>query len=232
MFEELKQRVFEANLMLPEYGLITFTWGNVSEITEDRKYVAIKPSGVEYSKMTVDDIVVVTIDGEVVEGTLKPSSDTPTHLELYRNFPDVNAIVHTHSKWATTFAQSKIDIKPFGTTHADYFHGNIPCTDQLSNAQINGDYELETGKIIVETFRERNIKASSVPAVLVGSHGPFTWGTNAKKAVENSVVLEEVAHMAYMNILLKGEDFEQMKPELLDKHFLRKHGSNSYYGQK
>jgi L-ribulose-5-phosphate 4-epimerase len=231
MFEKLKQEVFEANLLLPEYGLITFTWGNVSQISEDRKYVAIKPSGVEYSTMTVDDIVVLTLDGEVVEGKLKPSSDTPTHLELYREFKDINAIVHTHSKWATTMAQAKYDVKPMGTTHADYFYGNIPCTNQLTNEQINGDYELETGKIIVETFKARNIEPKNMPAVLVGSHGPFTWGKNARKAVENSVVLEEVSHMAYMNYLLRGTDLEPMKSELLDKHFLRKHGANSYYGQ-
>lgn len=232
MFEALKKEVLEANLLLPKYELVTFTWGNVSAITEDRKYVAIKPSGVEYDTMTVDDIVVVDLEGNVIEGEKRPSSDTATHLELYRSFPSIKAVVHTHSKWATTFAQSKCDIRPLGTTHADYFYGNVPCTDQLSNDQIGGDYELETGKIIVDTFNERGIEASNVPAVLVGSHGPFTWGRSAKKAVENSVVLEEVAHMAYMNMLLKGSELDAMKPELLDKHFLRKHGANSYYGQK
>ncbi len=232
MFRKLKKEVYEANLLLPKYGLVTFTWGNVSAITDDRKYVAIKPSGVEYEMMTIDDIVVLDLDGNVVEGNKNPSSDTKTHLELYKKYKDINAIVHTHSRMATIFAQCKTDIKPLGTTHADYFYGNVPCTEIISNEQIKGDYELETGKLIIDTFEQRGIKPMEVPAVLVASHGPFTWGETAKKAVENSVVLEEVAYMAYSNLLIKGIDFEQMKQEILDKHYLRKHGAGSYYGQK
>lgn len=229
MLESLKAEVLKANLLLPKYGLVVFTWGNVSAIDREKGLVAIKPSGVEYDAMTADDIVIVDLDGKVIEGKLKPSSDTPTHLELYRKFPDLGGIVHTHSRWATIFAQAKQPIKAYGTTHADYFYGEIPCTRLLSEAEIAGDYELNTGKVIVETFT--NIDPDFVPGVVVASHGPFAWGKDALDAVHNAVVMEEVAmmdwHAKQSNPLL-----EPMQKELLDKHFLRKHGKNAYYGQR
>lgn len=229
MLERLKQEVYEANLALPRQGLITLTWGNVSGIDRDAGLVVIKPSGVEYDAMKVEDMVVVELaTGKVVEGKLKPSSDTPTHLELYRNFKEIGGIVHTHSRWATIWAQSKLSIPALGTTHADYFYDNIPCTRLLTKSEIEHNYELETGKVIVETFR--NLNPENVPGVVVASHGPFSWGKSALKAVENAIVLEEVAMMAWHSVLLNRT--ERIQQELLDKHFLRKHGATAYYGQK
>lgn len=229
MLEELKKRVCEANLMLPKYGLVTFTWGNASGIDREQGLMVIKPSGVEYDGMKADDMAVVDLEtGTTVEGKYKPSSDTATHLELYRAFKDIGGIVHTHSHWATTFAQSKLPIKAMGTTHADYFYGDIPCTRPMTLAEINGEYEVETGKVIVETFRD--IQPNDMPGVLVCSHGPFTWGTSPVNAVHNAVVLEECACMAWQNLLL-NPDQPSMQRELLDKHYLRKHGKNAYYGQ-
>jgi L-ribulose-5-phosphate 4-epimerase len=229
MLEYLKQQVFEANLLLPKYSLVTFTWGNVSGIDRKSRLVAIKPSGVSYSEMTPESIVIVNFAGEVIEGRLKPSSDTPTHIELYKAFPNIGGIVHTHSRWATSFAQAGMSIDATGTTHADYFYGTIPCTRQLTSAEIAGEYEKETGKVIIETLK--NIDPDSVPAVLCQNHGPFCWGKTPEKAVENAVVLEEVAFMQYHALRLNPE-LSTMPKELLDKHFLRKHGKNAYYGQK
>lgn len=231
MLEKLKQEVYEANMLLPKYGLITFTWGNVSAIDRASGLIVIKPSGVEYDVMTADQMVVVNLDGKIVEGTLNPSSDTPTHVELYRQFPDVGGIVHTHSSWATIFAQAGRGVKAYGTTHADYFYGEIPCTRPMTPAEIQGEYELETGKVIVETFK--GIDPLTIPAVLVKSHGPFTWGKDAHEAVHNAVVLEQLAMMAfYTESLSTGSATSPMQQELLDKHYLRKHGANAYYGQK
>ncbi len=227
MLEKLKQEVYEANMMLPEYGLVTFTWGNVSAIDRETNLVVIKPSGVEYNKLKAVDMVVQDLDGNVVEGDLNPSSDTPTHLELYRQFKNIKGIVHTHSPWATIWAQSGKSINAYGTTHADYFYGPIPCTRKMTPEEIQSEYELNTGKVIVETFGGSN--PDHMPGVLVNSHGPFTWGTDAKNAVHNAVVLEEIAKMAYYTESLGKTT--PMQPELLDKHFLRKHGANAYYGQ-
>ncbi|WP_105301553.1 L-ribulose-5-phosphate 4-epimerase [Anaerococcus marasmi] len=229
MFEELRERVYQANLLLPKYGLVKFTWGNVSEITEDRKYVVIKPSGVEYDQMKASDMVVVDMDGNVVEGDLKPSSDTPTHIELYKSFPEISGITHTHSRWATIMAQAKQDVKAAGTTHADYFYGPIPVTRDMTKEEIEGQYEKNTGLVIIETFKERNIKADEVPAVLVANHGPFTFGKDAGDSVFHSVVLEEIAFMDWHLESIGKKD--SMSQDLLDKHYLRKHGENSYYGQ-
>lgn len=229
MFEELKERVYQANLLLPKYELVKFTWGNVSEITEDRKYIVIKPSGVEYDQMKASDMVVVDMDGNVVEGDLKPSSDTPTHIELYKSFPEISGITHTHSRWATIMAQAKLDVKAAGTTHADYFYGPIPVTRDMTKEEIEGEYEKNTGLVIIETFKGRNIKADQVPAVLVANHGPFTFGKDAEDSVFHSVVLEEVAFMDWH--LESLEKKNPMSQDLLDKHYLRKHGANSYYGQ-
>ena len=231
MYKELKERVFKANMQLPQYGLVKFTWGNVSEIDREKGVMAIKPSGVEYSTMTAEDMVVVDVEsGKVVEGKYKPSSDTDTHLEIYRNFKDVGGIVHTHSRWATIFAQMKKDIPALGTTHADYFYGSIPATRDMTKSEIEGEYELNTGKVIVETFAERGINPKDVPSVLVASHGPVCWGRDAANAVHNAVVLEEVAFMAWHT--MTNSDISSMDSNLLDKHYLRKHGANAYYGQK
>ena len=227
MLELLKQEVYEANLLLPKYNLVTFTWGNVSGIDREQGLIVIKPSGVEYGDMKVEDMVVVDMEGNVVEGHYKPSSDTATHLELYRNFPNIGGVVHTHSKWATITAQIGKSIIPQGTTHADYFGGTIPCTRDMTQAEVEGEYELNTGKVIVETFVGLN--PDYIPGVLVKNHGPFTWGTDAKNAVHNSVVLEEVAHMAWFT---QAENPDAMPDYLLNKHFMRKHGPNAYYGQK
>ncbi|MBO4653596.1 MAG: L-ribulose-5-phosphate 4-epimerase [Lachnospiraceae bacterium] len=228
--EQLKKEVLEANLELPKYGLVTFTWGNVSGYDPESGLVVIKPSGVSYDGMTVDDMVVVDLQGDIVEGTKKPSSDTPTHLALYRAWPGVRGVVHTHSRNATTYAQACLDIVAGGTTHGDYFYGDIPCTRYMTPEEIAGDYELETGNVIIETFAKRGIEPLNIPAVLVRSHGPFTWGTSPAEAVHNAVVLEELAYMAMHSQMLIG-DAPCMQQELLDKHFLRKHGPNAYYGQ-
>ena len=230
MLEELKKEVLEANLMLPKYGLVTFTWGNVSGLDEQSGIMVIKPSGVEYDRLTADDMVCVDIaTGKKVEGELSPSSDTDTHIQLYRAFKGVRGICHTHSRWATSFAQAGVGIMPLGTTHADYFYGEIPCTRNMTPDEINGEYELETGKVIAETFAGKN--ALEIPAVLVCSHGPFTWGKSAYEAVHNAVVLEEAAFMNYHAMGLMPT-IQPMQKELLDKHYLRKHGENAYYGQK
>lgn len=228
MLDSLKRQVFEANLLLPKYRLVTFTWGNVSGIDRAKGLVAIKPSGVSYEEMTVEDMVIVDLDGKVIEGKLKPSSDTPTHVELYKAFPNIGGIVHTHSRWAASFAQAGCPIEPTGTTHADYFDGPVPCTRPMTSAKIAGDYEKETGKVIIETFF--NLDPDAIPAVLVYSHGPFCWGKTPEKAVEAAVVLEEVAFMQYHALSLNPE-LLPMQKELLDKHFKRKHGKNAYYGQ-
>lgn len=229
MLDTLKQRVYEANLLLPKHNLAIFTWGNASEIDRESGIFAIKPSGVDYDKMTPDDMVLMNLDGEIVEGKYKPSSDTPTHLELYKAFQNIGGVVHTHSRWATSFAQAGMGIPALGTTHADYFYGEIPCTRAMNGAEINGEYEKETGTVIIEAFK--NIDPMSIPAVLVKSHGPFTWGTSADDAVHNAVVLEEAAFMAYHALTL-NKGLPSMDKTLLDKHYLRKHGANAYYGQK
>lgn len=230
MLNKLKKAVYEANLMLPKYGLITFTWGNVSVIDRESGLVVIKPSGVEYDNMTIDDMVVVDLEtGNVVEGKWKPSSDTPTHLELYSAFENVGGIVHTHSCWATSFAQAGMGIRPLGTTHGDYFYGEIPCTRAMTHEEITGEYEKETGRVIIETFKD--FDPMTIPAVLVKNHGVFAWGKDAYDAVHNAVVLEEVAVMNYRTIQL-NPTVENMKQELLDKHYLRKHGETAYYGQE
>jgi L-ribulose-5-phosphate 4-epimerase len=227
MLENLKKQVYDANMMLPKYGLITFTWGNVSGIDRAQNLVVIKPSGVEYERLTAADMVVVDLfTGEKVEGALKPSSDTDTHLELYRSFSNIGGVVHTHSRWATVFAQEKTAIPALGTTHADYFYGAIPCTRPMTAAEIAGAYELETGKVIAETCPTPD----QIPAVLVASHGPFTWGKDPYDAVHNAVVLEELAFMAWHN-LQRVPGLPPMQPQLLDKHYLRKHGKDAYYGQ-
>ena len=230
MLEDLKQAVWEANLRLPKYNLVTFTWGNVSGIDRQKGLMVIKPSGVEYDALKPSDLVVVDLEtGKSVEGDLNPSSDTDTHLVLYRAFPNIGGVVHTHSRWATIFAQAGRGVPALGTTHGDYFYGEIPCTRRMTAEEIGGRYELETGNVIVERFR--HLDPDSVPAVLVHSHGPFCWGKDAKEAVHNAVVLEEVAFMAWHNLALDAA-LPPMQQELLDKHFLRKHGKNAYYGQK
>ena len=226
IFTELKHDVYEANLMLPKYGLVCLTWGNVSAISRVEGLIVIKPSGVEYDNMKAEDMVIVDLVGNVVEGAYKPSSDTATHIELYRNFPDIGAIVHTHSTWATIMSQIGRPIPPFGTTHADYFAQAIPCTRDMTEEEISSDYERETGKVIIEAFK--GINPLDIPGVLVKNHGPFTWGTSPKKAVENAFVLEEVAKMAYYTQLAGTAAMPEM---LLNKHFYRKHGANAYYGQ-
>ena len=228
MLEKLKAEVLEANLELPKKDLVTYTWGNVSGIDREQGLVVIKPSGVSYDKMTADDLVVVDLEGNVVEGDLKPSSDTATHLVLYKNFPNIGGIVHTHSPWATSWAQAGRAIPAFGTTHADYFYGEIPCTRKMTAEEITGEYEKETGNVIVETFEGK--EALDIPAVVVNNHGPFAWGTDASNAVHNAVVLEEVAKMGYRTITL-NQEISAIDQVLLDKHFLRKHGKNAYYGQ-
>lgn len=235
MLEELKEAVLQANLELPRRGLVVYTWGNVSGVDRERGLMVIKPSGVSYENMKASDMVVVSLEtGERVEGSLNPSSDTPTHVVLYRAFPALGGVVHTHSRWATTFAQAGRDLPPLGTTHADHFYGAVPCTRAMRREEIEGapgHYEWETGRVIEETFRERKIDADAVPAALVRSHGPFTWGKTPAKAVENAVVLEELAFMAWHDLAL-DPDIPDMPRALLDKHYLRKHGASAYYGQK
>lgn len=229
MLERLKEQVLEANRALPGYGLVTFTWGNVSGIDRDQGLVVIKPSGVAYEALKRDDMVVVDLEGNRVEGKLNPSSDTPTHVALYRAFPEIGGIVHTHSSWATVWAQAGRGIPAYGTTQADYFYGEIPCTRLMTEVEIRGEYELETGHVIAETFAGRD--PSAVPGVLVNGHAPFCWGKDADNALHNAVVLEEVAKMAYHTLQL-NPNIGPMQQELLDKHFLRKHGKDAYYGQK
>jgi len=230
MYTQLKDRVYQANLLLPKYNLVKFTWGNVSEIDREHSVIGIKPSGVEYENLTPQDIVIVDLKtGKVVEGNLKPSSDTETHLEIYRRFENVGGIVHTHSQWATIFSQMGKEIPALGTTHADYFYGNIPVTRPMTSMEIASNYEENTGKVIVETFNK--LSYNDVPSVLVHSHGPFSWGKDAYNAVHNAVVLEEVAFMAWHSLVLNS-NLQSMQQELLDKHYLRKHGEKSYYGQK
>ena len=230
--ESLKREVFEANLLLPKHGLVTFTWGNVSGIDREEGLVVIKPSGVEYEKLAPDDMVVVELlNGNVVGGSLKPSSDTPTHLELYKSFPKIGGIVHTHSRHATAFAQAMRPIPPLGTTHADYFHGEVPCTRDLAIDEISGDYEIETGRVIVERFADLGLSPEEVPAALAARHGPFAWGETALAAVRNAVALEAVAEIACHSIALSGTYFDELPRALLDKHYSRKHGDKAYYGQ-
>ena len=229
MLEELKKKVYEANMELPKRGLITYTWGNVSAIDREAGLFVIKPSGVDYDELTPDDMVVMDLEGNKVEGKYNPSSDTPTHLELYKKFESLGGIVHTHSPWATSWAQSCRDIPCYGTTHADYFYGNIPCARGLTEEEINGEYEKNTGLVIIETFEGKDPK--SVPGVLCSNHGPFTWGKDAAEAVHNAVVLEEVAKMAFCTEML-NPDVKPAPQTLQNKHFLRKHGPGAYYGQK
>lgn len=228
MLKKLKAEVFQANLDLIKNDLVMFTWGNVSGIDREKGLMVIKPSGMHYDAMKPDDMVVVDMEGKIVNGKLKPSSDTETHLELYRSFGNIGGIVHTHSEWATGWAQAGSGIPPLGTTHADYFDGEIPCTRSLTEEEVNGDYELETGKVIVETFRELN--PDTIPAVLVKSHGPFCWGTSPEDAIQNALFLETLARMAFRTIILGNNmPIDQF---LLDKHYWRKHGTKAYYGQK
>ena len=231
MLEELKEKVFRANLDLVKHNLVIFTWGNVSGIDREKGLVVIKPSGVSYDTMKASDMVVVSLEtGEVVEGDLNPSSDTPTHLVLYRAFPELGGIVHTHSTYATAWAQAGKDIPSIGTTHADYFHDSIPCTDDMTEAEVMGDYELETGNVIVKRIQAGNINPVHTPGVLVKNHGPFSWGKDADNAVYNAVVMEQVAKMAFVSFSVNPET--TMNPLLIEKHFSRKHGPNAYYGQK
>ena len=227
MLEILKEQVFKANLDLVKHGLVLFTWGNASAIDRESGLVVIKPSGVSYETMKPEDMVVVNLDGKVVEGSLNPSSDTPTHLVLYKAFPEIGGIVHTHSTFATAWAQAGRSIPNIGTTHADYFHEDIPCTRDMTKAEVFGEYEAETGNVIVEAFKGKN--PSDTPAVLVKNHGPFVWGTDAANAVHNAVVLEEVAKMAYLSSTLSNPS---MNKYLIEKHYSRKHGPDAYYGQK
>lgn len=228
MLENLKKSVYKANLDLVKHGLVIFTWGNVSAFDREKKLMVIKPGGISYEEMKPEQMVVVDMKGNVVEGTLNPSSDTATHLVLYKNFPGIRAVVHAHSEWATSWAQAGKEIPALGTTHADYFYGDIPCTRQLTEKEIEGDYELETGNVIIETFN--GIDPMLIPGVLIHSHGPFTWGNSPENAIENAVVLEQIAKMAFNTFLLeKNPEFDK---KLLEKHFLRKHGKDAYYGQK
>ena len=230
MLEELKQKVYEANMELPKRGLITYTWGNVSGRDKETGYFVIKPSGVDYEVLKPEDMVVLDLDGNIIEGTYRPSSDTPTHIEMYKRYPEIGGVVHTHSTHATAWAQAGRSIPLYGTTHADYFYGSIPCARSLTEEEINGAYETNTGKVIIETFDKDDINPMYVPGVLCTNHGVFTWGKDAAEAVHNAVVVEEVAHMATLT--------EQINPNvkpapdcIRDKHFYRKHGANAYYGQ-
>ena len=225
MYSKLKQQVYDANMALPASGLVLLTWGNVSAIDREREVIAIKPSGVEYDKLTQEDIVVLDLQGNVVQGTLNPSSDTPTHIELYKMSKEIGAVVHTHSKWATIWAQAGINIPAYGTTHADYFYGDIPCTRKMKKDEIATDYEKNTGLVIRETIKDPGLTSG----VIVANHGPFTWGANAAKAVENAVVLEYIAEMAHYNLNM---GFGYIPKPLMDKHYYRKHGKDAYYGQK
>lgn len=230
MLEQLKEIVFQANMELPKRGLVTFTWGNVSGIDRESGYLVIKPSGVEYEHMKPEDMVVVDLSGNRVEGRYKPSSDTATHIELYKKYPELGGIVHTHSTWATSWAQAGRSIPLYGTTHADYFYGPIPCARSLTKEEIEGEYEKNTGLVIIETLTNKNLSPSSMPGILCTNHGPFTWGKDAKEAVHNAVVLEEVAKMACYSELINRK-ITPAPQTIADKHYLRKHGENAYYGQ-
>ncbi len=230
MLESLKEAVLQANLELPKKNLVTYTWGNVSGIDREKGLVVIKPSGVSYEEMKASDMVVLDLQGNKVEGDMRPSSDTPTHIALYNQYPELGGVVHTHSRWATVWAQAGMSIPPLGTTHADYFYGAIPCTRRLTQEEIEGEYELNTGKVIIETFTNLGINPVHVPGVVCYSHGPFSWGKNPDEAVHNAVVMEEVAMMA-LNTKLLNPSIGDVDSYLLDKHFLRKHGANAYYGQ-
>ncbi|MBO5167264.1 MAG: L-ribulose-5-phosphate 4-epimerase [Lachnospiraceae bacterium] len=231
MLEELKQKVYEANMLLPKYGLVTFTWGNVSAIDRESGLFVIKPSGVPYEELCAEDMVVMNLLGEKVEGRYNPSSDTPTHLELYKAFPEIGGIVHTHSSWATSWAQAGRAIPCYGTTHADYIYGEVPCVRTLTQAEIEEAYEKNTGILIAEEFKAKGLDVKAVPAVLCKNHGPFAWGKDATEAVHNAVVLEEVAKMAARTERINPQ-VEAAPQELQDKHYFRKHGENAYYGQK
>lgn len=228
MKSKLKEAVYKANMDLVKHGLVIFTWGNVSGIDRKSGIIAIKPSGVSYKKLRAEDIVLIDLEGKVLEGKMKPSSDTATHIELYRSFPEIGGIVHTHSEWATSWAQAGKALPPFGTTHADYFYGEIPFTRDLTEDEVNAAYELATGQVIVETFRD--LDENAIPSVLVKGHAPFSWGSSPENAVHNAVVLEYIAKMAFRNIILGNE--KAIDDFLLDKHYQRKHGKDAYYGQK
>lgn len=231
MLEDIKKRVFEANLELVKKGLVLYTWGNVSEIDREKGLVVIKPSGIDYDSMSAEDMVVIDLEtGKVVEGKYKPSSDTPTHLELYRRFPKIGGITHTHSTNAVAFAQAGVDIPALGTTHADYFYGDIPCTRELTKEEVEEAYEANTGKVIIEEVEKRGYDVMSIPGILVKNHGPFSWGRDAASSVYHAVVLEKVAEMDIKTLAINKN--ANMKQFVLDKHYLRKHGSNAYYGQK
>ncbi|MFA1510657.1 L-ribulose-5-phosphate 4-epimerase [Priestia megaterium] len=230
MLDKLKEEVFQANLDLPKHGLVKYTWGNVSAVDRDSGLFVIKPSGVTYEKMTAKDMVVVDLDGRVVEGELNPSSDTLTHAVLYKHYPEIGGIAHTHSTWATIWAQAGLDVQAMGTTHADTFYGAVPCARFLTEREVNDGYEVETGKVIIETFEKRGLDVLAVPGILLQGHGPFTWGKDAKTAVMNSVVLDEVSKMNFFTQKLNGLA-EELPQRILDKHYLRKHGQNAYYGQ-
>lgn len=231
MLEKLREEVYKANMELPEKGLVVYTWGNVSAVDREQGLVVIKPSGVEYDELSPSNLVIVDMNCNIVEGDLNPSSDTKTHVELYKAFPSVGGIVHTHSSHAVGWAQAGRDIPCYGTTHADYFYGSVPCTRNLTSEEVNSDYELNTGKVITETFRERKLDPIAVPGVICKSHGPFTWGKNAAQAVYHAVVLEELAKMALYTVTI-DPNAEPAPDYVLDKHYLRKHGANAYYGQK
>lgn len=231
MLESLKESVYQANLDLPKQGLIKYTWGNVSAFDRETGYFVIKPSGVSYEEMKAEDMVVVDLNNQVIEGELNPSSDTPTHAVLYKHFPEIGGICHTHSTWATIWAQAGIDLPAMGTTHADTFYGSVPCARFLSQEEIDAGYEHETGNVIIETFQNRNIDIMAIPGVLLHGHGPFTWGKDASQAVMNAVVLDEVAKMNLFTRQLNSFS-EPLLQRILDKHYLRKHGKDAYYGQK
>lgn len=231
MLEQLKKEVYEANMLLPKYGLVTFTWGNVSAIDREAGLFVIKPSGVDYENLTPDDMVVVDLEGNRVEGKYNPSSDTETHLVIYNSFPNVGGIVHTHSPWATSWAQAGRDIPCYGTTHADYIYGAVPCVRNLTKEEIDEAYETNTGVLIAEEFKNRNLDYAATPAVLCKNHGPFTWGKDGHEAVHNAVVLEEVAKMAARCEMINPQN-QPAPQELQDKHYYRKHGEGAYYGQK
>ena len=230
MLEELKKIVFAENLELVKKELVIYTWGNVSGLDRESKRFAIKPSGVDYDVMKAEDMVVLDLDGNKLEGKYKPSSDTATHIELYKAFPEIGGIVHTHSSYATSWAQARKDIPALGTTHADYFYGDIPCARPLTKEEIEGEYEKNTGLVIIETLKKRNINPMDIPGIIIASHGPFAWGKDAKEAVHNAVVMEELAKMAYRTIQITPE-IKSVEQYLLNKHYFRKHGANAYYGQ-